>query len=156
MPDPELKEIERILEAVRPLAVRYYKLTGKPLGVAGEMAEFEAAKHLRLQLCSARQDGYDAERLRGHGPRFVQIKGRAIMEKSKPGQQVGRINLNKEWDSVVLVVLDDHYRATEIFEAERPAIETALKAPGSKARNERGALSISKFKSIGQLAWSPK
>lgn len=153
MSDPDLKEIERILEAVRPLAIQYYKLTGKPLGITGEMGEFEAARKLGLHLCPARQDGYDAERVRGRGPRFVQIKGRRILEDSKPGQRVGGIKLDKKWDSVILVLLDDQYRATEIFEAERPAIETALKAPGSKARNERGALAVSKFKKIGRCVW---
>ena len=43
--------------------------------------------------------------------------------------------------------------ATEIHEAERAAVLAALSAPGSKARNERGQLGISKFKAIGKLRW---
>jgi len=39
---------------------------------------------------------------------------------------------------------------TGIYEADRPAIEAALTKPGSNARNERRALSIRKFTSIGR------
>ena len=45
------------------------------------------------------------------------------------------------------------------YEADRPAIIGALTAPGSKARNERWALDVAKFQSIGTLrrpALSPK
>jgi hypothetical protein len=42
---------------------------------------------------------------------------------------------------------------TEIFEADRaPVIET-LERPGSVARNERGAMAVSKFKAIGRRVW---
>jgi len=49
--------------------------------------------------------------------------------------------------------MDELFDLRWIFEAERPAIEEALKAPGSKARNDRGALSLAKFKSIGRQVW---
>ncbi|MDX6405812.1 MAG: hypothetical protein QOH70_3267 [Blastocatellia bacterium] len=52
-----------------------------------------------------------------------------------------------------MVLLDYEFNATEIYEAQRENVEAALKAPGSKARNVRGALSVSKFKSIGTLRW---
>jgi hypothetical protein len=51
------------------------------------------------------------------------------------------------------VLLNDQFRPLEIYEAERAAIEEALRAPGSKARNERGALAVSKFKSISRKVW---
>ena len=54
---------------------------------------------------------------------------------------------------MLLVLLDQNFDAVEIYEAQRAAVITALSAPGSKARNERGALAISKFKAIGQLRW---
>jgi len=52
-----------------------------------------------------------------------------------------------------MVLLDQNFDATEIFEAERSEIISILAAPGSKARNERGAMAVSKFKSIGKLRW---
>jgi hypothetical protein len=52
-----------------------------------------------------------------------------------------------------MVLLDENFDATEIYEADREAVLRALSAPGSKARNERGALALSKFKAIGRLRW---
>ena len=52
-----------------------------------------------------------------------------------------------------MVLLDERFDATAIYEAERDAVIAALSKPGSKARNERGALSVSKFKSIGIVRW---
>ena len=150
---PNLSRVGAILEDVRELAIQYYEETGKPLGITGEIAEFEAARLLGLELCEARQAGFDAVRARGTGPKRVQIKGRRILAASKPGQRVGSIILEQEWDSVVLVLIDAEFKPTVIYEAERPAIERALREPGSRARNERGALSVSKFKSIGKRIW---
>jgi len=50
--------------------------------------------------------------------------------------------------------MDDQFMPTSIWEADRIAVETALLAPGSKARNQRGALAVSKLKTIGQRVWS--
>ena len=72
---------------------------------------------------------------------------------AKTGQRLGRIQLDREWDIVLLVLMDEDLEVLSIFEAERTAIEQALVAPGSKARNERGALSVTKFKSIGREVW---
>ena len=154
MPRPNMDRISQILGAVRDLAIDYHTETGKPLGITGEVAEFEASRLLGLEMCEARQSGYEAERVRDDGPTRVQIKGRRILNPSKRGQRVGTIQVDKDWDSVVLVLLDEEFRPTVIYEAQRAAIEKALAAPGSKARNERGSLSIEKYKSIGTLVWS--
>ncbi len=45
------------------------------------------------------------------------------------------------------------FEVIEMWEAERPAVEEAILAPGSKARNERGALAVRKFKQIGTKVW---
>ncbi|HEX6754272.1 MAG TPA: hypothetical protein VF093_11900 [Solirubrobacterales bacterium] len=66
---------------------------------------------------------------------------------------MGAIDLTKSWDVVLLVLLNEDFDPTAIYEADRSAAAAALTAPGSKARNERGQLSIGKFKSIGHLAW---
>ena len=46
-------EAREILALVKPLAAKYYKLTGKPLGVTGEVGELEAASLFELTLVSA-------------------------------------------------------------------------------------------------------
>ncbi len=143
-------EIQEILEQAKQLAARYKKLTGKPLGITGEIAEFNAASLLNLELAEARTAGYDAI---GSDDRKIQIKGRCLPENAKPGQRVGSIRLDHEWDTVLLVLMDESFNVQEMWEAQRPAIEEALLAPGSKARNERGALAVSKFKQIGRKVW---
>lgn len=145
--------IYTLLAEVKNLAREYYELTGKPLGVTGEVAEYEASRILGLKLSAARQIGYDAIRTApGRNPR-LQIKGRRMTPSSKPGQRLGAIDLEKEWDAVVLVLLDENYEPEAMYEADRHSVEDALRAPGSKARNVRGQLSVGKFRSIGQRAW---
>lgn len=54
------KEMEEILDDAKNVAIRFRNLTGKPLGITGEIAEFSAAKLLNLDLAEAKQAGYDA------------------------------------------------------------------------------------------------
>lgn len=145
-----MKEIQEVLEQTKQLAARYKKLTGKPLGITGEIAEFSAASLLNLELATARTAGYDAYDKNG---KKVQIKGRCLPENAKSGQRLGSIRLDHEWDKVLLVLMDEIFNVQEMWEAQRPEIEEALLAPGSKARNERGALAVSKFKQIGTKVW---
>lgn len=142
-----------LLSEAKALAREYYSLTGKPLGVTGEVAEYEAARILGVQLTPARQAGYDAVERVGGATKKLQIKGRCLQENCKPGQRLGSIRTDHDWDAVLMVLLDYEFNATEIYEAQREDIEAALNAPGSKARNDRRALSVSKFKSIGSLRW---
>lgn len=156
MTDPvtaqDRKRLFSLLRDVKLLAREYYELTGKPLGVTAEIAEYEAARHLDLELAPARQPGYDAIR-KTRGNRYLQIKSRCLASPSKPGQRLGAIDLDKPWDAVLLVLLDEHYNLIDIHEADRSAVSDALTAPGSKARNERGQLGVDKFKSIGKKIW---
>ena len=74
----------------------------------------------------------------------------------KPGQRLGSIDVKKEWDAVLLVLLDEDFETLEIYEARRVPIVEALSKPGSIARNKRGALAVSKFKSIAELRWKKR
>jgi hypothetical protein len=146
-------EILDILLAAKKLAQRYRVLTGKPLGVTGEIAEYEAARILGLELTLARHAGYDAIERKEGQVRRLQIKGRCVLPGSKRGQRLGSIDVRKDWDAVLLVLLDEQFNAATIYEADRVPVIAALNAPGSKSRNERGAMGVSKFKSIGRLVW---
>lgn len=148
----ELAQIGQLINQAREVAIRYRALTGRPIGITGEVAEYEAARLLGLQLATVRQAGYDAIRTTSSGMHRLQVKGRCVLTKN-PGQRIGSIDLDKEWDAVLLVLLDENLQPTAVYEADRAAVENALRAPGSKARNERGALSVSKFKSIGFKVW---
>lgn len=119
-----------ILADVKKLAIEYYELTGKPLGVTGEIAEVEAADKLGLELAEARTEGYDAIRRKGKRPTRIQIKGRRILD-GKPLYQgrVSKIDLTKPFDTVALVLLDQRYNAVEIWEAPRAKVEARITAP---------------------------
>ena len=141
--------IREILATVKPLAAEYYRLTGKPLGVTGEVAEYVAATTLDLTLTPARTVGHDA--LRGH--ERIQIKGRAFGKDAKPSQRISRIKLDAPCDTVLLVLLDNvTLEPREMWEAPYRAICECLARPGSKARS-RGALSLSAFKRLAHRVW---
>jgi hypothetical protein len=147
-------EVFELLGKAKRLAKEYRGLTGRPLGITGEVAEYEAARLLGLELSTVRQAGYDAIRRDGSLVTKLQIKGRCLLDTSKPGQRLGSIRLEKEWDAVLMVLMNGDFEAVEIYEASREAVEAALTAPGSRARNERGALGVAKFKSIGHRVWA--
>jgi hypothetical protein len=61
--------------------------------------------------------------------------------------------LEKEWDIILLVLLNEDLEPTKIYEAGRIEISQAIRLLGSKTRSGKGALTINKFKSIGKLLW---
>ncbi len=142
-----------ILREAKLLAQRYRKLTGKPLGITGEVAEYEAARILGVKLTPPRNTGFDATERKNGSIRRLQIKSRCLLPNRKPGQRLGSIDIEKEFDAVLMVLLDENFEATAIYEAERDVVIKAIKEPGSKARNERWALGVNKFRAIGKVRW---
>src|SRR5258705_13943397 len=53
----------------------YYQLTGKPLGITGEVAEYVAAEILKLELAPPRTSGFGAIRKTDAGDIRIQIRG---------------------------------------------------------------------------------
>ena len=146
--DSDIARIREILASVKPLAAEYYRLTGKPLGVTGEIAEYVAAEMLRLKLVPARTVGHDALR----GEERIQIKGRAYGE-ARSSQRLGTIKPGAPCDTVLLVLLDNAtMEAREIWQAPYSAVCDCLARPGSKARS-RGTLSVSVFKRLARCIW---
>jgi hypothetical protein len=145
------ERVLEILKQAKKLAKEYRALTGRPLGVTSEIAEYEAVRLLGLELAEVRQPGYDAVR---HMPEpcRLQIKGRCVRAAARSGR-LGRIDLEKDWDAVLLVLLDEDLEAIAIYEAPRHKVTAALTKPGSRSRNERGALGVSQFKSIAAQVW---
>ena len=108
---------------------------------------------LDLELCNPRVSGYDAIGKGEREGRRVQIKGRVLPGGKASGQRIGQLKMDADWDSVALVLLDENYEPMEIYEASRDVIAEAMQDNDSK-RNKRGAMSVAKFKIIGELAWS--
>jgi hypothetical protein len=71
------RTISDVVEDARRLAAEYKCLTGKPLGISGEVAEFDAHRILGVELAPPRSPGYDAVRRTNGREERIQIKGRA-------------------------------------------------------------------------------
>jgi hypothetical protein len=147
------RRVFEVLREAKALAKEYYRLTGRPLGITGEVAEFEAARILGIELTSVRQAGYDSVRRTPEGVLRLQIKGRCFPADAKPGQRLGSIQLEKQWDTVLMVLLDPDFEAREIWEADRASIAATPTKPGSIARNKPGAMAVNQFKRIGKILW---
>jgi hypothetical protein len=141
--------VRALLRQAKELAISYYQLTGKPLGVTAEVAEYEAAEKLGLSLADARTPFFDAFRdVDGIGKERFQIKGRAVSKADRYRGRVPKIKCDGDFDAVLLVLLDKAtFDVLEIWRAERTDVMARLSAPGSKSRNERGSMGISQFRS---------
>jgi hypothetical protein len=148
--------VDKLISEARRLAADYRRMTGKPLpGVSNEIAENDAARLLGLDLVKDERSGFDAIGKSGSREgRRIQIKSRTIFDDSKSGHRIGQLKTDKEWDSVLLVLMDDNYEPFEIYEAERDELQDAIGDSENSKRAKRGALSVAKFKVIGQLVWT--
>jgi hypothetical protein len=136
------------------VARRYRALTGRPLGIMGEVSEAAASQLWGLSLAEARPSGYDAVREEKGLIARIQIKGRCLPQ-GKPSARlrVGSIKFDSQWDTVVLVLMNEGLEVSAIYEAGRAEIMEALKAPRSKTRDVRGQLPVGKFRSIRMRIW---
>jgi hypothetical protein len=144
---------DKLIAQARILAAEYRETMGKPLpGISSEIAVHDAIRLLELEPAPEKAVGFDATDPRRNNLR-IQIKSRAVIDENKSNQRLGQLNINQEWDSVVLVVMDKDYLPTEIFEAHRDEIEEHM-YEASSSRAKRGALSLAKFKKISRLVWT--
>lgn len=148
-----LYQVDKLMSEARRIAAEYRKATGKVLGISSEIARHDAARLLNLELTDDQNAGCDAI---GHGTREgkrIQIKGRAIFDEQKGGQRIGQLNVDQDWDSVIVVIMDENYEPTEIYEGDHADIAAALNESDSN-RAKRGAMSLAKFRIISRLAWT--
>ncbi len=146
--------LDKLIGEARRLAAEYRRTTGKTLpGISAEIAVSDAIQLLGLERPGDDEVGYDALVHHSGGVTRIQIKGRVIFDEAKRGQRIGQLKLGDAWDAVALVLMDENYEPTEIYQAPRQEIEQALAGTASSGRGKRGALSVAKFKVIGELVW---
>jgi hypothetical protein len=150
--DENAERLLQLLGEVKKLAKEYRQLTGRHLGVTGEIAEYEAARLLGLTLYPVRQRGCDAYCMENDQTVKVQIKGRSL-DKGLYGA-LSRIDPKSDWDRVVLVRMDRDYEPVEIYQADRAVVVPAIERPGSATRNVRFQLPISTFVGVSTKVWS--
>ncbi|MEZ5542635.1 MAG: hypothetical protein R3F42_11395 [Pseudomonadota bacterium] len=146
--------IDKLISETRRLAAEYRRSTGQVLPVSGEIARHDAARLLGLQLCESGTAGVDAIGTGNRAGQRIQIKARVMSQDHKSGARLGQINPQGDWDSLLLVILDEDYEASEIYEASREELGDAMSASEHSNRARRGALSVAKFKNIGWLVWA--
>jgi len=143
--------VDKLIAQARQLAADYRRTMGKTLpGISNEIAEYDVMRLLELQPDTHAESGWDA--VDPETGRRVQIKSRTIFDESKSGARIGQLKMNQAWDSVVLVLMDDNYEPYEIYEALREDLAEFAEASGS-GRAKRGAMSVARFKVIGELVW---
>lgn len=151
----ELYVIDKLMHETRQLAARYRETTGNVLPVTGEIARFDAAKALDLDLIDEPNSAIDAIGRTGEREnKRIIIKGRAIFENTRSSPRIGQLNPDQEWDLVVLVLFDEQYEPDEIYEASREDIAAAMDSKKESSRKKRGAMSIAQFKIIGERVWT--
>ncbi len=150
-------DVSKLIAQTRRLAADYKRATGISLAVSSEIAKHDACEFLQLKLAdSETEGGFDAigDYSDWHDLK-IQIKGRAIFDESKSGQRIGQLKLDKSWDAVVLVLMNEEFETQEIYMAKRREIEQELDVLKSKRQN-RGAMSIARFKHLARLVWTPQ
>ena len=141
---------DKLIAQARQLAAEYRRTMGKPLpGISNEIAEHDAVRLLGLEAQAGADGGWDAVDP-DTGAR-IQIKSRTIFDESKSGQRIGQLKMNQDWDAVVLVLMDENYEPYEIYRALREDLEEFVDASSSRAK--RGAMSVARFKIVGELVW---
>ncbi len=147
------EKLSQILKQTKEVAIAYRELTKRPLGITGEICEIEAANILSLELAEARQSGFDAIGYSDGQTIKYQIKGRQILKKQFGSQRVGAIDINKEFDVVLLILIDEKFEAFAIYSAMRDIIVETIKSKHIDGKRQRFDMSISKFKSLSKLIW---
>ena len=149
-----LYSVDKLISEARRIAAEYRRTTGKPLGISAEIARHDACTYLGLE---PHEDaiGYDAMGLTGEreGLRF-QIKGRAIFDEKKGGQRLGQIKVDQNWDKILLVLMNEDFETTEIYEASREDMLDDIDEAGVSNRKKRGVMSVARFKRLAQLVWN--
>lgn len=144
-------QIDKLMGEARRLAAEYRRATGKTLAISGEIAISDAITLLGLEHAPGDAEGYDALRASAGGVDKLQIKARAVFDDTRRPHRLGQLKLDKDWDAVLLVLMDENYEPVEIHEARRAPLEAAL---AEATPNKRGTVSVGRFKIVGRCLWS--
>ena len=146
-------DVDKLMHEARKLAADYRRATGQALGISNEIATHDVIRLMKLVPAEPGAGGYDAIGTGSREGKYIQIKGRTIFNDKKSGQRIGQVKMEQDWDSIMLILMDEDYEAREIYEADREAIVEAA-GETSEKRAKRGAMSVAKFKAIGTKVWS--
>ena len=148
-----LYSYDKLIEQTRKLAAEFRRTTGTMLPVSGEIARYDVAHHLGLELTQDSSAGFDAIGQDEREGMRIQIKSRVVGDAVRRGHRIGQLNPGGDWDLVIVSLMDDAFEPLEMYEATREDIVGAIEGANGK-RSKRGALSVAKFQIIGRLVWT--
>ena len=148
-----LYSIDKLINETRRLAAEFKRTTGTMLPVSGEIARYDVSRLLDLKLNEDHNCGYDAigKDLR-EGLRVL-IKSRVIGDSVKSGHRIGQLNPNGNWNIIILSLMNSEFEPLEMYQLSHEEVAEAL-AHCSEKRGKRGAISVAKFRIIGELVWT--
>ena len=139
---PKIKKVT--VDAIK-IAINYEKLTGRKLGITGEIGEILTCNKLNLKLLTNPiSEGYDAI---DKNNKKYQIKTR----RGNPNK--GRLSRFSEhpFDYAILAILDDNYDITELWQVPFRKLKPALD------RHPRRNPSVREFKRLAEkIKFRPK
>ncbi len=142
--------VDKLVSEARRLACEYREATGKTLPITAEIAINDAIRVLGLTPPGKDERGFDVMMsYRGETLR-AQIKGRVIFDERRSGYRLGQLRAEQRWDVILLVIMNAVFEPEEIYLAYRDDITDVLE----KSKNKRGAISVARFKIIGELIWT--
>jgi hypothetical protein len=145
-------QVDKLMAEARRIAAEYRRATGRSLAISGEIAVADAIGLLGLEPAPATAEGYDVQRVSADGAlERLQVKARAVFSDGRRPHRLGQLKLDKAWDGLLVVLMNEDYEALEIVAATRPAVEAAL---AEAKPNKRGTLSIGRLRAIGQVLWT--
>ena len=144
--------LDKLIEETRRLAAEFRRTTGTMLPVSGEIARFDVSHHLGLNLNNDPGASFDATGTGSREDLRVQIKGRVVGDTVKSTHRIGQFNTGGEWDLVIVSLMNDDFKPVEMYQATHEEILEALNPDSS--RSKRGAISVAKFRIIGELVWT--
>jgi hypothetical protein len=146
--------IDEVFKNIYQLAKKYYKVTGKPLGVVGEVGEFVACKFYGGKLNDPRNAGSDFTK----DGNMYEVKTRMIYPATASNfwnGATGNINISDEWNFLIVLILNDDFSIHSMYELSRKIV---LKELNRKISNDLAnplKLSLSFVKNNGLEKKSP-
>lgn len=139
-------QILKVVKKVISVALEYEKLTGRKLGITGEVGEVLVCDNRKLKLLNdPLEAGYDAI---DNESKHYQIKARRS-NNTNPGARIGRFAKHK-FDYAILAFLEFDYSIKELWRATYKDLLPVIK------RHERRNPSVNEFLRVAEKIFPSK
>lgn len=148
----DIYQLDKLMEETRSLAAKYRAATGQTLPVSHDLACYDASRLLDLSHPVSQESGIDAIKQQDSEQEKYVIKGRVQFSNVKTKQQrIGQLNMDADWQFVILVLMDDDYLPTQMLRCSNETIREVL---ADKPVNKRGAMTVAQFRRIADIVWT--